>query len=283
MFAWPRQAAKLGGAALLLLSLISPVAADHTIFHTLCQKIDCGVLYLKPKIENVFGWITPDGMVLIAGYGFGATKGNSQILINFSGEPFPFSEELSWAYWSNETVAGQIPDSISGVKDQIVELRVKRNGILSDPYYVFFVAKRDTKALLYSDSVVTLVQCGDDSNYDNCNKVVDGGETPVFWQYGTGCFETFCGIHENVWGAIGDDTGTDKYKVSGLKNQWILDGISVSKYKTSSNEVINDPSPGLGTATTSWNTQMSWKVTPNDRVAYTVSVFITGPIGVPYK
>lgn len=254
---------------------------------SLCLVIDCWKLLHYPVIEAVLlnNIVEPGETIILGGSWFGTSADN------FAGGTIMLSNgafmwvELSKAFWADGAVAAKVPKPFPTAfgdepfPDQWATLRVIRaDGTSSNAFPVFFKAEREIRALQYNEPAVKLTSCGDDGNYDSCNKIVDDGETPVFWQFGTGCFSTLCGVHENSWGAIGDDTGTDHYQIT-LKNGWVFEDIEMSTYKSSTNEIIQGPTPSLPIGGTSWSPQFSWTVTPNDRAVYTVSVFIKGPKG----
>jgi hypothetical protein len=133
------------------------------------------------------------------------------------------------------------------------------------------------------------IKCGTDSNLDTCGTVWDADdEKDILFGLGgtiepwTGpCAGTICGSHENVWGAIGDDSDTDFFVLPKLKNGWQLSDMQKLVWNTSGGSLSGptgfQPNGIDGTLT------VKWMVTPNDDVVYDIAVRIFGPRGVPHK
>lgn len=287
----------LAVALLLALDIALPARVDAQIWPLLhlCDVIKCFTPWAYPNITSVLlnNVVEPGELILLGGTNFGSPDPNQSkgevILQNVSYFPgFGFSVKLLNDFWSQGAVAVQLPKPFPTtpfgelIGDQPVTLHIKRaDGVVSNKFTVFFQAEREIKVLAHTDPAVTLISCGDDGNFDRCNGVIDDDESPVFWQAGAACFATLCGLHENSWGAVGDDEGSDQFQIN-LKNGWTLHDISVGTIKTSTAEKLDGPEPSFPHGATSWSPQFSWSVTPNDRVGYQVTVFIKGPKGVPH-
>ena len=93
---------------------------------------------------------------------------------------------------------------------------------------------------------------------------------------------TICGSHENAWGAIGDDEGTDTFVLPSLKNGWHYSGTEKLKWNTSGGwlSALKGFTPGASDGPV---LSVKWSVTPNDDVVHDIAVIIGGPAGVPHK
>jgi hypothetical protein len=123
---------------------------------------------------------------------------------------------------------------------------------------------------------VKVLSCGTDGNVDACN----GQQDPDDDGFSAGGSDSFNGFHYNVWGAIGDDSGTDKFQVA-LKNDWVMQSFGWSVNVDSGEGAANKP--GGFSQVANWQPSVGWWVSPNDSLYYVGVVTITGPAGVPHK
>ena len=224
----------------------------------------------KPVVESILpiplGALQSGTQLFVKGKIFGPQKGRILIKGNFPGGHIEL-ENVTWE--GNERANGYIPQSANGQPNQIVSVVVvSKFNFKSDPFGKPQFKGREEKWVAFGD--VTCLHCGDDSNFDACN-VTDGPEIAIG------------GFHKNMWGAIGDDKGTDSYHIS-LKNGWVFKKMVKHQWKkTSSDEIIKNPSPALPVGSSDWTTGIEWKVTPGYTIIYQIKLLVDGPIGTNYK
>ncbi|MCB1057572.1 MAG: PKD domain-containing protein [Acidobacteria bacterium] len=243
-----------------------------------------------PTIEGVitFG-IEPGGAVLIAGKLFGEAPGRVRIL-GVSGE-----RNLELDSWSSGAVQGRVPADVVPIcptGDLIVETAA---GGSSRPWRV--QVPLETKKLPATD--VQVVSCGTDGNENRCNNTGDDGDLCVSvlfppWFVGLDRegkllgepSPAAVGIHSNCWGAVGDDSGTDTYRIA-LKNGWVLDSAQFLSSVPDGEGSTTPPSgtlpAGFVQGASSWQPAIGWSVTPNDAVIYNLYVTIRGPACASHK
>ena len=242
-----------------------------------------------PKIEQVVPFIsniTPGGFVAVKGSWFGNDQGELWLkgLKKWNGAPFgdvklAIATEPGKDFWKPTNVLGIIPGNIQQVKDQPVKLQIKtKAGKWSNEYPVNFIAAKDWVTLKYTDPAVKLISCGTNANLDECNGKRDPDDGNWFsWN----CAQTFYGFHYNVWGAIGDDYGIDKFEIT-VKNGWVIDGGKVYVYVDQGEGSTSGPG-AVPSNVTSWKPSVYWNVSPNDDLCHGADVYIVGPKGVPWK
>jgi hypothetical protein len=151
----------------------------------------------------------------------------------------------------------------------------------SDPLSVTFSPELDFKPLPKFD--VQVVSCGDGGNYDQCHSVRDDDDR-VDLQGSPGQFESpihgIVGTHVNAWAAVGNDTGTDAYRIA-LKNDWTLESLHWAVSVEAGQGWARKPTGFAKGA--NWSPTVQWEVTPNDRVSYFAVMTISGPRGVPHR
>lgn len=248
-----------------------------------------GTFILPPKIEQVVPFIsniTPGGSVAVKGSWFGNDQGELWLkgLKKWNGVAYgdvklAIATEPGKDFWKPTSVLGIIPGNITQVKDQPVKLQIKtKAGKWSNEYPVNFIAAKDWVTLKYTDPAVKLISCGTDANLDECNGKRDPDDGNWFsWS----CAQTFYGFHYNVWGAIGDDLGTDKFEIT-VKNGWVIDGGKVYVHVDQGEGYTLGPG-AVPSNVTSWKPSVSWNVSPNDDLCHGADVYIVGPKGVPWK
>jgi hypothetical protein len=242
----------------------------------LCQQVDCGQLamLLKPAITATFGFATPGGTLALIGKNFGTTPGTVvATLTPWNGGQM--TRTLSIVEWKNTMVGVDWPADIAGVRQQNATLRLTTSGqMTSDPRTVTFFPQEDFKVLPWGD--VKVVSCGTDGNVDACNGQVDPDDDG----FSAGGHDSFNGYHYNVWGAIGNDSGTDKFQIA-LKNDWVMQSLGWDVNVDSGEG--NAGKPGGFSQIANWQPSVSWWISPNDGLYYVGVVTIVGPVGVPHK
>jgi hypothetical protein len=244
----------------------------------LCTKVDCGrpELFFKPEITALFGFNTPGGILAIAGKGFGPQQGSVvATLRTWSGEPLQRTLEV--IEWRNTMVGVRWPADIRSVRHQSAALALTTAGGKRDWRSVMFGPELDLKTLPQAD--VQVLSCGTDGNRDQCNSVFDRDDSdsiPI--PHDLGNLESIWGYHYNVAGAIGNDTGTDTYRIA-LKNDWTMESF----HWRASVEGVSARKPVGFTKGANWSPSVQWEVTPRDHLFYTGVVTVSGPIGVPHK
>lgn len=264
---------------------------------------DCPVVGLHQ--DRTFTWLTPR---LNAYYGIAQPGADTPFLV--FGVNLPLPGEGGTAYLG--TGIGLIPlavdewsqsgtwaamriadlDWITGIGDQTGLLIVRDGeGWQSNTLAVDFTAAREVKVLPSDD--VELVSCGRDGNWDCCiaDTIVNEdppSHTTVFGDtIVAGCpapaGASFSGLHQNDWGAVGNDEGIDKFRIS-LSNGWVIESIQFEDEPSEAGEAnafqatLNSPA---GRST--WEEAIEWWVTPNDDIHYRATVFITGPRGTSHR
>ncbi len=230
-----------------------------------------------PTITGIIGTSTPGGVAAITGSGFGNTPGKVQAhLLTWNIQPRHVFLEVG--SWKNGLIEVHWPTDISNVTAQDATIDVTTSTNHTSPnHLITFVPELVAKLLPPKD--VTLMRCGNDSNVDDCNGVVDPDDDGFTWPE-CSSDSSFCASHYNVWGAIGDDSDEDRYDIL-LKNDWFLDHMEFT-YKDQSGGTLSGPS-GFVPNSQHWSAKIAWTVTPNDDVGYSIAVWIVGPKGVPDK
>jgi hypothetical protein len=151
----------------------------------------------------------------------------------------------------------------------------------SDPRSVTFVPELDFRTLRKVD--VQVLSCGDGGNYDQCNQVQDDDDRATFLGSPSELESPIHGIvgtHVNAWAAVGNDTGTDAYRIV-LRNDWTLESLHWAVRAEAGQGWAKKPT-GF-TKGANWSPMVQWLVTPNDRITYLGVMTIIGPIGVPHR
>ncbi len=252
-------------------------------------------LHLPPAGGGIPGYpqrLVPGGKILVGGERFGDSPG--QVFI--TGIPGKSPLQLEILEW-NQTSSGKIsamtriPDSVDQPVYPIdVKLYVKRASGLpqnrtSPGVDKQFEAPGEVVKLTIDDPAVQVVQCGDDSNSNRCNNETPGGsmcmnygsanQAPNIGPTGAAVY----GYHANCWGAVGDDKGTDKYKIS-LKGGWVIHEVKRKAGVSSvddDNWVFGPKQFGAVLNKSFWQFSVPWKVTPADSIKYRYEIWIEGP------
>ncbi len=271
----------------------------------LCKKVDCTGLLgsqgnpkidlnfplaIQPRIDSLvsFSDFTPGANIVIGGAGFGSKPGALVMAgllgggNNLTALPYIGAVALQIVSWNNTLIAANIPSYLTGVVDQQVKFYVlmpDKKTRSNDTQAVNFVAAREVVKLGPTDPAVALVSCGTDSNSDYCNGWIDPNDSGTDYVYYKN--STFNGTHLNCWACVGDDVGSDVYRVK-VANGWVLDHIDwymeVSALGEASAQ-LTTPFPAGGS---SWQASVDWMATSDDWVSYAVDVVIVGPRGVPH-
>ena len=237
-----------------------------------------------PVISAVIGIMQPRGAVVILGKNFGTMPGRVRLV----GEEGGWSIDLEDLEWHPGGIGGTLParPAVGSLKAKfVVELR---SGAASNAWPVQWIA--DVTFVPDSDIGVT---CGLDSNNDFCNSEGDGQEFCAAF-VGQGTLRTISdafvdqtpgaiGIvakHENCWGAIGTDKGSDIYAIN-LKNGWTLYDFEWRR-KSTTGASLTDPT-GFPKGGSSWTFSIDWFAHPDSAMIYGGIIYIRGPKGIPHK
>ncbi len=237
-------------------------------------------LYAIPKIEGALnvplGPLRTGTRVFLKGKNFGKFKGSIEV---FGGSWHFFLENLTWE--SGSKVNGYVPQSANGYPNKNVVVKVKTSANkFSNGWKMKYEGREEKWLTIYHG--VTLVKCGFDGNCNYCTYMSFGcGTNEMYKKYGDNY--AFYGMHENSWGAVGDDVGDDIYKTDHLKNGWKFKSLhKIEWYKSSGGEVLT-LSPPFPVGGTYWEPKVHWKVTPNDKVRYRVKIKVEGPYGTNFR
>lgn len=234
--------------------------------------------YFRPEITGGWGLVQPGNPfpIVVFGEKFGATGG--QLLLHGDFGTVVLTP-LEWGA-DGKFASAYVPDVICGVFDHQASLQVvTADGWYSEPWPVNFTAKRETAVVPRSE--VETLACGHDSNKDCCNNECDPDDTEWF---SAGCTPnaSFCGTHLNVWAAIGDDAGLDRYRVDLSDGAWEIAhtdfSVDVDPGEGSASLTIPDP-----TGSKIANFHVNWVVSPSDDLAYQGLVHMSGPCGTSHK
>ena len=257
------------GSAQNQVHVSSPLAA-------LCQKVDCAAVFAvpacKPEIAHVYSAATPGAEILVTGSCL-AGAGTLGLL-----GQFPLGEvKVTVLEWRSTYVRGLIPDSITGVPDQKVRVRiVKKNQDFVESYPFDFAARRELRILPGKDVTMTL-DYGNGSN---------GSCEQSDWNSPT--FTVDCGWF-NPTVDYDNDTGTDKLDLH-LKSGWKTHHRAFDWSATKSEGSVSG-NDGFKANVADLTLSYKW-VADNDPnpfwgdssvTTYTVTVFIEGPAGTSWK
>jgi hypothetical protein len=250
----------------------------------LCTQVGCGerpkMAFLNPQISATFGFNTPGGILAIAGNNFGPNLGSVAVsLKTWSGKLL--QKQLVVTEWTDTLVGVTWPPDISGVRQQSVALALTTSEGRRDWRSITFFPETEFKTLPKND--VQVLSCADDGNFDQCNHVrddddlVDLDALPTEFQ---SPIHAIVGTHVNAWAAVGNDSGTDGYRIA-LHNGWTLEHLHWSVSVDAQQGWAKKPG-GFAKQPT-WAPSIQWLVTPDDQVSYFAVVTITGPRGVPHR
>ncbi len=233
---------------------------------------------MNPNITGGFGLVQPGNEfpVVVFGEKFGPNEGWIILEGQFGSVPLTILEWGSNGTWAS----GFVPDVICGFPDHQATIRVvSSDGWSSKPWPAQFTAKR--VSAVFPRSEVQVISCSHDSNKDCCNGQCDASDGNWFTACGTPN-SSICGSHYNAWGAVGNDSGTDHYKVDLSSSFWRIEHVDF--------EPTFDPGEGFVQLQPNnsfhkkiGDFKINWEVTPNDNVFYDMSVHMSGPCGISHK
>lgn len=233
---------------------------------------------LAPKITGGWGLVQPGNPfpIVVFGENFGPAEGRLILEGKFGTR---ILDILEWGA-DGKFASAYMPDDICGIFDHEATIKVVTTNFWeSNAWPVQFTAARETK--LFPRSEVQVLACSDDSNKDCCSSQCDSSDGDWFSTCGS-ANSGICGFHYNVWGAVGNDSGTDKYRIDLTEGAWAVEHWDFS--------VSVDPGEGWASLKNPnayqekiADFEIDWMVTPNDFVSYDVDVFISGPCGTSHK
>lgn len=239
--------------------------------------------YSNPVIETA-GDPRPGALWLVKGSGFGSSPGE----LYLKGEFWDLRiDNIEW--WRDYNIFARIPDDITGVPQHNVWARVvNKGGYTSNQFKVTFGPKCEVRSLGSDDPSITIEHCGDDGNANACQRANDSGSCvviePLFISEAISCNApsgSIRGCHANCCGAVGNDSGVDKYRIH-LWNGWGINQTHTSLKFKNGEGGVKGPNPPADGPLTHWETAFTWWVSPCDEVGYGVVVYISGPEGVPH-
>ena len=215
-----------------------------------------------PVITSVFLFsvIQPGGGVIIQGQNFQAQPGKFLLLLPVSGTQV----ELTGLQWGDTFAAGVIPP-ITGVPDQAAFLQVvTQDGKVSNQWPVQFKATRIVVRL--PGTALTPVACGSGGS-DFC---YIGSDSDSF---------TVAGGHAMSFGLY-SASGTDVYN-SSLKNGWVFDHYQWGTQNGIQGGPFGQAPDPVGQADVTL--AISWFFDVFGSANYDISLFVVGPVGVPFN
>lgn len=246
----------------------------------------------RPSIESMLpiapfvndlppGVIVPGGTVALIGRFFGSEPGKVIVkgpTTDAFGPGYRYGEiELVDLVWeSPERVRGRIPNGISIPTAAPVTVQVRvhdATGSVSQPYPGQFQVPSETRWLTKSD--VTVEVCGTDSNGWYCNGQFDWENCGFIWYTRTENVQNdpdaaIQGYHENCDGAVGNDAGTDRYRIA-LTNGWVFDHVEWS------GKGFSSPSFPKGQAV--WVPRIQWVAKPGEENPYKARIRVRRAVG----
>jgi hypothetical protein len=263
----------------------------------LCPIVDCGTAALaapavlsvnkSPIDPNRPVTVTPGGTVVLNGNNFADKNGQFGTLVLLM--PYGFLQQipLQEVRWGNRAVMGTIPALISGVRDTITHLQVRRSdGVLSAPVPVQFRAQREF-GYMSTNLPQSSIQCSNNADQNQCNSWSDFGsqalppELPAAAApHAVGVF----GVHNSFQGS---ESGVDHFNVS-LKNGWVVNNwggpLSVETGCAGDfggNGATNQVSASFVKLASPSDFAVTVQWTSACQLEYGIWVGIEGPAGVP--
>lgn len=250
------QTAEVRPSLLYLSALLSLLGGTPSPAHPLAE-VD-----RAPLIASMAGRTSSEitGRVVVGGRRFGADA-LGKLALNFE-------DGVEWvypAYWTDTRVDGEF--EISGRVDQPATLQVIRaDGAKSNEWPVLFRAVLDYRAL--RPEVVQL-ECATAGHTTDTCEVGRRGQR----DYLAGYHASHC--------CINGDSGTDTYALPTLLNGWKYEFLLFKHYgypdEASASYSGFTPGPAGHTVSVDWGAPL------HGYVAYTLQVFVRGPLGVPYR
>jgi hypothetical protein len=215
-----------------------------------------------PIITSVFPFsvIQPGGGVIIQGQNFQSQAGQFLLLLSVSNVQL----ELTNLQWGDTFAAGTIPP-ITGVPDQPAFLQVvTQDGLISNQWPVQFTATR--VVVLLPGTALTPVACG------------QGGDDFCYVGQSSDPF-TVAGGHAMSLGLY-SASGTDVYNCS-LQNGWVFDHYQWGTEDGIQNGPFGAAPDPDGQA--EFTLAISWFFDVFGSASYDISLFVVGPVGVPFN
>jgi len=219
--------------------------------------------YIKflPVITSVFPFsvIQPGGGVIIQGQNFSAKPGQFLLGLATSGRQV----DLTNLQWGDTFAAGTIP-TITGVPDQPAFLQIiTQDGMISNQWPVHFTAARTLVRL--PGTALTPVACGNSGN-DFCYM---GSDTDPF---------TVAGGHAMSVGFY-SASGTDVYNCT-LRNGWVFDHYQWGTQDGIQGGPFGQAPDPVGQS--DFTLAISWFFDVFGSASYDISLWVVGPVGVPF-
>jgi hypothetical protein len=243
----------------------------------------------EPRIDAVYGTVTPGARILVVGSGFG--KFADRVSLSPGGPPrttidatYHLRSELPLTdvEWQENYVLGTVPP-VTGVNDQSAAVTVRRNAFsgptgnvpsaTSEPYLVAFTATRQIVKLPVSK--LNIIRCDQgDQGGPAALQGPQGGPATI------GDCSLFADSPPDVMnvchrGGVFGTSGQDHYAGPTLRNGWRYDQVLVNW--SGSGAQLNAPSN-----TPFGKIEMSWSVQGSGSLCYAMSVSIIGPKDVFY-
>ena len=235
-----------------------------------------GILFLPEGGGTDPGVLAPGGRVFVKGRHLGTSPG--RIVVKgpggIFGTDYRYGEvELLSPKWESDTQAnGRIPaDIVQPMQRTTVEVRVHRDdGQVSAPSIQQFEVPSETRWLGMDD--VELLVCSEEANYHSCNLRSGKGDfcadTSIGFDYDFRHDAAINGYHENCESTVGDDVGTDKWRIQ-LTGGWVFDSISWKGER---------PDPDFPKGATYWEPSFSWSLEPGEELHYWAKIQVRRPL-----
>jgi hypothetical protein len=237
--------------------------------HALCSILPGGCKAPDPQITGVFPFsnLTPGGYVLILGKNFNSLNGpGGRLQFSVGGTV----HDLTELNWSDTTIGGRVPDGWNWPDPMDVDLwlvrsdGVKSNSLVPQPRF--------------SPAYEVQVLPGTDLTTMHC-----GGADRDFCVYNEAGY-TLDVSHATTYG---HDSGTDYYKIAGLRNGWKTYYL---EFKHTDNHGTVQPPSGFLVDYDTMDIQVHWDQDGGSLIGgstattnYTVQVLIRGPKGYSWK
>lgn len=167
----------------------------------LCQLVNCTTE--TPTIRSVSGNCTPGGLLSIDGRDLGMEVG----IVTMTGPTFGPVNLRRVAWISGLAIYGDVPEDLTGVVDQIVQIQVETSDHrVSNRFPILFKAAREMQ--LVPSSQVRVIRCADPALCsDKCH---------AFPEY------TFSAEHVTLC-CFSGDSGVDAFAAGPFLNGWVID------------------------------------------------------------
>jgi hypothetical protein len=295
------QKALLRRSVCLVLLLATDLASGQGVLTAApVRSALCSIAACQNAKPNITGFdlnsvFTPGGQFVLQGTNFNSADGQpGSIVLKIGNKPGvtvihlgqqfyrePYVERQTTVLgWADSHVFGRIPADISGVTDGVATLEIQRHdGWKSAPFVIHFKATKDLQILPMTD--VTVKTCATQGDTNLCNNWSDSSQLSI--PANVQPTPSLYGSHALFIPTTSNDaiSGQDVFTLN-LQNGWAFDnsywknGIYTSGACYDHLAGVDLPSPSVPNRTV-----VSWNTTCN--VQYHVSLYITGPKGVPWK